>query len=284
MEYIIYKIINKVNKKVYIGQTINFKERLRQHIETPFRKTSAQYDKPLYRAIRKYGLDNFDIEIIDNTSKSIDELNQKEIYYISKYNSCIDTGNGYNLELGGKNGMKSEYTKKKISESHKGYGGGSFGKRKGDAYHAKSVICLETKKIYPSAIDCAEDIFPNNVVTARKQISKCANPNINRFTYKGFSFRFLDKQGNIIEKNVSPIDISRNAKGVKIINLNTNEIYNSINDAETKLNISYSMIRDRIYGRVKDKNINLMIYEDFIANEEALTGKADGNLVLSLQK
>lgn len=35
---------------------------------------------------------------------------------------------------------------------------------------------------------------------------------------------------------------------------------------------------------IKDKNINLMIYEDFIANEEALTGKADGNLVLSLQK
>ena len=284
MKYVIYKITNLINNKIYIGQTTNVKERFRHHKQAPFRKGSRDYNKPLYRAIRKYGLDNFSFEIIDKSAKSIDELNDKEINYIKLFDSIIDSGHGYNLESGGNNGLKSEYTKKKISEAHKGYGGGSFGKRKGMAYRAKKVICLETNKIYGSAIDCAEDLFPKNVSTARKQISKCASPNTNRFTYKWFTFRFVDSNNSIIDKNTSPIDMSNNAKGVKIINLDTKEIYNTISEASLKLKISEGMVRDRIYLRVHDNKNRLMIYEDFIANEGALTGKADGNLVPSYLK
>lgn len=284
MEYIIYKIINKVNNKVYIGQTINFKERVRSHRETAFRKSSREYNKPLYRAMRKYGLENFEIKIIDDSATSFEELNEKEIYYIQKYNSCVDYGCGYNLDKGGKNGLKSDYTKNKISEAHKGYGGGSFGKKGGEAYRAKKIMCLETGVIYPSAIDCAQDLFPSQIDSARKQISKCATPHVNRFKYKGYSFRFLDKNGEIIEKTVSPMDVSKNAKGIKIVNLTTNEVYASIKEAKERTGMSYSMIRDRIYNRVKDEKNILMVYEDFIANEEALTGNADGNLVPSLQK
>jgi hypothetical protein len=68
-------------------------------------------------AIRKYGWDNFDADIIDN-AENIEELNQKEIYWIKYYKSI--SPNGYNLEIGGKNATNSEETRKKISQALKG--------------------------------------------------------------------------------------------------------------------------------------------------------------------
>ena len=87
----IYKITNKINGKCYIGQSINIKQRFRDH-------KNCKVDKPLYRAFKKYGLKNFKFEILEECSK--EELNEKEIYYIAFYNSTTD-GNGYNLEHGG---------------------------------------------------------------------------------------------------------------------------------------------------------------------------------------
>ena len=111
----IYKITNLVNNKIYIGQTVNYDERVRHHKQIAFRENSKERDKPLYRAIRKYGVDNFKFEIIDEAS-NIDELNAKEIYWIAYYDCCVDGNKGYNLDKGGKNGLKSEETKRKISE------------------------------------------------------------------------------------------------------------------------------------------------------------------------
>ena len=81
MAIVIYKITNLINHKIYIGQTIEYEERIRHHKQTAFRENSKEKDRPLYRAIRKYGLDNFKFEIIDKAD-SIEELNEKEIYYI----------------------------------------------------------------------------------------------------------------------------------------------------------------------------------------------------------
>lgn len=101
----IYKVTNKINKKVYIGQTSNsIKKRWVQH------KSAARNAKNnsvvFYNAINKYGEDNFAIDIIyevccDTKDELIDELNDLEIYYISIYNSLIP--NGYNLTSGGNN-------------------------------------------------------------------------------------------------------------------------------------------------------------------------------------
>lgn len=265
-EIIIYKITNLINNKIYIGQTINFTERIRQHKEIPFRKNSQEKDKPLYRAMRKYGIENFKFEIIDKAD-TFETANSLEIYYISFYDSCIDSGKGYNLDLGGKNGNKSEFTKSKISKAHKGYGGGSFGKRKGESYRAKKVICLENGIIYNSIIECAEDVFGTNYSkTDRIKISTCANPNSNRFTHKGHSFRYVDKNGEIIEKNTVKGSLSKHNHGMKIIEIKDNRIFNSISEASKYYNISTSMIRDRIYNRVKDDKFIFMNYEDFIAN------------------
>ena len=59
----IYKITNKVNGKVYIGQSRDIKRRWYEH-----RKVKGDYDRhsyPLYSAIEKYGIDNFEFEIIE---------------------------------------------------------------------------------------------------------------------------------------------------------------------------------------------------------------------------
>lgn len=94
----IYKITNKVNGKVYIGQSISIEHRWVAHKSTAFRKTSKEYDKPLYASIRKYGLDNFDFSVIEECQPA--ELNEKEIYWI-KYYQSNDLSKGYNLTPGG---------------------------------------------------------------------------------------------------------------------------------------------------------------------------------------
>jgi hypothetical protein len=95
----IYKITNKINGKCYIGQSDNIKRRWKEHKKDAFWTNGNGYDYPLYRAMRKYGIENFTFEIIEECA--IDALNELEIFYISKYGSYE---NGYNQTLGGDSG------------------------------------------------------------------------------------------------------------------------------------------------------------------------------------
>lgn len=110
---IIYKISNLVNDKVYVGQT--WKENLRyyfisSHVCSPNRVK-------LYNAIKKYGVDNFEIVPIWYCF-SQDEADEIEIFFIKEYNSVEG---GYNIRYGGSGGGKlSKETKEKISNSLKG--------------------------------------------------------------------------------------------------------------------------------------------------------------------
>ena len=66
---VIYKIENKLNKKIYIGQTVDYKRRLWEHCR-------SEKKSPLYNAFKKYGFNNFQFSIID-TAITINELNEK---------------------------------------------------------------------------------------------------------------------------------------------------------------------------------------------------------------
>lgn len=125
---IIYKITNKINGKVYIGQTTDsLSRRKSEHIQAA---TSGSKSK-LYSAMRKYGVENFEFEQID-TANTKDELNYKEIKYIVEYDSVRT---GYNMYYGGANNcmfdedvkshhrqvMQTDEVKKKISDSMKQY-------------------------------------------------------------------------------------------------------------------------------------------------------------------
>lgn len=92
----IYIIKNKCNDKVYIGQTMQSVEnRFKQHSKPSTIKKRGTYK--LYNAFKKYGINNFYFEILEEEI-SKNELNSKEIYYIEKYNSYKL---GYNSTNGG---------------------------------------------------------------------------------------------------------------------------------------------------------------------------------------
>ena len=90
----IYKIINKINNKVYIGQTIfPLEERWYRHqIKAKLDKTNNKF----YNAIKKYGIKNFYPEVIEECLEK--DLDEKEKYWIKYYDSY---NNGYNSTLGG---------------------------------------------------------------------------------------------------------------------------------------------------------------------------------------
>jgi group I intron endonuclease len=112
---IIYKSTNKITGKVYIGQTTkNLEKRIKGHVN----ESKKDKNRPFLSSINKYGVDNFVFEIID-FADNLNELNDKEIYWINFYNSV--SPNGYNVTGGGQ-GDKTIGTKelgKRISEGLK---------------------------------------------------------------------------------------------------------------------------------------------------------------------
>ena len=94
----IYKITNKINNKVYIGQSCNIEQRWKEHRSRPYQIKAEQYDSYFYKSVRKYGLDNFNFEVLEECT--LEELNDKEIKWIQFYNST-DNSKGYNLQPGG---------------------------------------------------------------------------------------------------------------------------------------------------------------------------------------
>lgn len=88
----IYKITNLINGHIYIGQSIDIERRWYNHKHRHIHSKNS----PLYQAFRKYGINNFQFEIIEECDISL--LNEKEIYWIRYYNSFK---NGYNATIGG---------------------------------------------------------------------------------------------------------------------------------------------------------------------------------------
>ena len=98
----VYMYVNKINNHRYIGQTNNFKRRHWEHISDSNRRHRKEYNSPLSKAFRKYGIENFEIIILKENLKTRCLLNFWECYYIDKYN-CLSKKN-YNLSNGGSNG------------------------------------------------------------------------------------------------------------------------------------------------------------------------------------
>lgn len=131
----IYKITNKVNGKCYIGQSIHIKKRFQEHIKSKF-------NTPLCKAFKKYGIDNFTFEVIEECEEK--KLNEREIYYIKFFHSCVDEY-GYNLTYGGDGNIAgvSEITKNKLSECRKGKKNPMFGRKLSKKSLAKRSIAYK---------------------------------------------------------------------------------------------------------------------------------------------
>ena len=194
---IIYKMTNKVNGKVYIGQTTReLDERTKEHI----RHNEIIVDK----AIQKYGIENFTVEQID-LAENIDELNQKEMYWIEHYDCIIPKG--YNQCYGGNNTCgyhHKEESKQKMSiKKSQNYIG------EGNPFYNKT-----------------------HSEESRKKMSEAR---------KGLK--------HLTEEQIKRLRESHHT--VKVINVDTGEVFDSIKDAGLKYNIEPTHITRVCKGKRK---------------------------------
>lgn len=220
----IYKITNKINNKVYIGQSINpINERLKRHFSDAMNNI---LDTHFARAIRLYGPENFYIEQIDSATNQ-DELTQKEQYWIQFYNAIED---GYNetdaISKCGGNTYKSktpkemEIIKEKIRQTKLG----------GKNPHSRKIKCknIETDKEYffDSMAEAKEFFHQSN----HQFISRRCRGEVKNL-YEG-KWMFAYQEEDYREFSAFP-NASR-AKRVEVLNLITNEktICNSCNEAD----------------------------------------------------
>lgn len=117
---IIYKIENLITHEIYIGQTSNPKgfdgrysfsgkdiERVYAYLKGN-KNRNERHNQHLRRSIEKYGFDAFEVDKMFDTAFTQEELNEKETYYIEKFDSFK---HGYNQTYGGDNFPRGEYCK-----------------------------------------------------------------------------------------------------------------------------------------------------------------------------
>jgi hypothetical protein len=91
----IYLIKNNINGKCYVGKTLKSpKERFSEHLYDAYKPTEE--NRPLYRAIKKYGKDNFSLHVLEECTDGL--ASEREIWYIKKLKTYA---HGYNATIGG---------------------------------------------------------------------------------------------------------------------------------------------------------------------------------------
>ena len=234
---VIYKIVNKINGTLYVGQTTqSLSKRWEDH-----KYASKIEDYPIYRAIRKYGIGNFYISLLD-TAKNQEELDLKEIYYGEYLNTMRP--NGYNLRLGQGQGHTSEETKDKISRANKGKLTGNKNPRFGNSH------TMETRKKISES-------------RKGKYLGK-DNPNFGNKWSKEAKEKASEKRRDkpVPEALISASKKYTDSKKIKVLCLNNNTVYESLNYASRELNVNSGSIYQCLKGTQKTANGYRFTYAD----------------------
>lgn len=238
---IIYKIQNKQNGKVYIGQTrMSFETRLYNkfcgHFENAFIKN---YDTALCNALRKYGKEGFTYEVIEErSSNSFKDKNEmqswldiREKYWISYYDST-NINKGYNRTIGGstknyfteetklkisintKKAMANKEIRQKLSEAKKGKSPANKGRRASE--QLKHKISEATKKAFQrKEVAANHKNAINNPETQRKMRETKLKNGTNRHSKEHCKNISIGKTGTkwlnngIISKQIKTKDIEK---------------------------------------------------------------------------
>ena len=239
----IYKITNKINNKVYIGQTTkNVKTRWQRHCSDAL---NNRVNTKFAKAIKKYGRDNFIVEEID-TAKTKTELNQKEIYWINYYNSILK---GYNSVDGGGDSntykYKTEEEMEKIKEKIRQTKIGELNP------NAHSLKCKN--------INTQEELFFNTLIECKNYFKETHHNFITtrclhrtKYLYKGeWLFSYQDEEyikDYTIEKN------NRKSKKILVEDLDTKnkQEFVSFASAERYFNLPLKTFSGKAYLKGKD--------------------------------
>ena len=150
MKQLIYLHTCIITDKSYTGQTIRTMEvRLKEHINNSEKGGNSHFE----RALRKYGIENFTSEVLEDNIPVQSDLiskqtlaDQREKHFIEKYDTF---NNGYNMTIGGGGSLgiiTSSATKEKMSESHKGMKHTNITKQKIGKIHKGKITSDETKR------------------------------------------------------------------------------------------------------------------------------------------
>lgn len=115
-KYYIYIIQNKINNKIYVGQTNKPELRWKQHQRDSKNPHTNSYYMMIGRALVKYGVDNFEFSVIEEFD-ALQEANKAEEFWI-QYLNTQDVNIGYNIKSGGDNHKQPESSKIKIGKAN----------------------------------------------------------------------------------------------------------------------------------------------------------------------
>lgn len=212
----VYVITNKINGKQYVGKTNrDIKTRMKEHEQEMFRNRASH--RPLYRALRKYGLENFKIEALE-VNLTAKEAEEKEIDWIDKLGTF---NKGYNATAGGDGKtyrlvseeeiafiidlyVKEEKTLREISKivnadtetiSNRLKEAGIKLKKGGHTFIDEPIIAIKDGKetFYSSVDDLVQYLIENKVAKTNKRhnvsssIKRCLDGKRN--TYLGYTFK-----------------------------------------------------------------------------------------------
>lgn len=189
----IYKIINVVNNKTYIGSAVNVKHRFSVHKNSL--NNNKHFNKHLQSSWNKYGEDKFIFELIVETTK--ENLEKLEEFYIKEIKSN-DRGLGYNkrIDCGTNLGNKaSDETRKKISEALMGHKQSQETINKKSESRFKAVYQIDMDL---NIVDKFKSIKEASEVTGfcSKSISMCTTKKMHAHPRNKFHWCFVDEYKN----------------------------------------------------------------------------------------
>lgn len=222
--YYIYKVTNKTNGKIYIGQTNNFEKRKREHLSD--KRNNHQAFK---RALNKYGEEGFEWEVIDKCTTK-EKINEKEKYYIKYYNSKVP--NGYNIANGGEGGSN---------------------------WNLKPIVMLDLKGNYIKRYDYITEC-ENETGLNHSTICGCCKGK--HLRYKDYIFMYeQDYLKNGPRKYIKPENCRK--RKIEKYDLNGNYIceYESITKASIETGVARTNISSCLIKKVKSSGGFIWIYK-----------------------
>lgn len=235
MGWTLYVHTNKVNGKKYVGITSRKVEQRWGYGGVGYKPDKGDnQNRRFWNAIKKYGWDNFDHEIIIE-NLSMEQAIEYEKMYILHYNSYK---NGYNSTYGGDGAVGHKHsakTKRQMSAKRKGVKHNpEWSKRIGEGQMIKrKVICLETGIIYDTPRHCADAMgldFREILAVCKDDRNESAKVS-RKLTVHGYHFQYADKPIKTIEEIESTRIIG--ARSRPVICLETNKEYKSAIECAT---------------------------------------------------